>query len=130
MPAQPGATLKFLADPLFPEGIVAELGSSGYDAVHAAEIGAGDLPLREILKLAVLEARVLLSMNQGLVRFVEAGGSDCPSIVLFRQRNGTPESMGQILVGLLPLFGEDLAAGAMVIVRDAETLLKKFPPVR
>jgi predicted nuclease of predicted toxin-antitoxin system len=121
--------LKFLADPLFPEATLDELKSSGYDAEHAADIGAGDLPNLEILRLAAFEDRVVLTLNQGLARLAETT-RECPSIVLFRQRHGTPEAMGRMLLSLLPLFNEDLASGAMVVIRDDQTLLRKFPRTR
>ena len=50
-----------------------------------------------------------------------------PSIVLFRQREAKPGAMAKLLLSLLPLFCEDLAAGAMVVIRDDQTLLRKFP---
>jgi predicted nuclease of predicted toxin-antitoxin system len=118
--------LKFLADPLFPEATVEELKNSGYDAVHAADIGAGDLPNLEILRLALFEARVVLTMNHGLARLAESSG-ERPSIILFRQRNGSAEAMGRMLMSLLPLFNDDLQSGAMVVIRDDQTLLRKFP---
>ncbi len=62
-------TLKLLADALFPEGVVEELNQAGYDAVHAGEIGAGDLPLREIVRLAQFENRILLSINPAVARW-------------------------------------------------------------
>ena len=61
-------TLKLLADALFPEGVVEELNQAGYDAVHVGEIGAGDLPLREIVRLAHFENRILLSINPAVAR--------------------------------------------------------------
>ena len=118
--------LKFLGDPLFPEGSIATLRGASFDAVHALEIGAGDLPGLEILRLATFESRVVLTMNQTLLRIAE-GERAAPSLVLFRQRRPDPENMAQLLLSLLPLFTDDLAAGAMVIIRDDQTLLRKFP---
>ena len=118
--------MKILADPLFPEGVVENLRKAGYDAEHAGKIGAGDLPVREILRLAAFENRVLLTRNRGLARLVEAERGQWPSVIFFRQLEAGPDVMTQILLNLLGLFDEDLAHGAMVIVRDGQTLLRRF----
>lgn len=118
--------LKILADPLFPEGVVENLKKAGYNAEHAGQIGAGDLPVREILRLAAFEDRILLTRNRGLARLVEAERGHWPSIIFFRQHQAGPEAMTQILLNLLGLFDEDLAQGAMVIIRDGQTLLRRF----
>ena len=49
--------MRILADPFFPEAVVNSLIEAGHDALHAGDIGAGDLPLREFLRLASLEER-------------------------------------------------------------------------
>ena len=77
--------MKLLADPLFPEGVVEELKREGYDAVHAGGIGAGDLPHREIMRLAVLEHRVLLSSNVAMARFIESSSEPRPSLIFFKE---------------------------------------------
>ncbi len=118
--------LKILADPLFPEAVVEELRRAGYDAVHAGQIGAGDLPLREILRLAAFEGRILITRNRGMARLVESQGGEWPSLIFFRHGVRRPETISRILLHLLDLFDEDLAQGAMVIVRDGQTLLRKF----
>jgi hypothetical protein len=103
--------VKLLADPFFPEGVVQDLNDAGYDAVHALEIGAGDLPIREFLRLAAFESRVVVTRNRSLARLVESdSGVSWPSVIF----------------NLLKLFDEDLKDGALVIVRDGQTLLRKF----
>jgi predicted nuclease of predicted toxin-antitoxin system len=118
--------VKLLADPLFPEGVVEELKRSGYDAVHAGEIGAVDLPLRELVRLALFEDRILLSRNRAVARFIESSSEPRPSLVFFRELKGGTEAWSHVLINLLALFDSDLADGAVIIVRNSETLLRKF----
>ncbi len=118
--------LKILADPLFPEGIVEELKQAGYDAVHAVEIGAGDLPLRELTRLAVFEDRILVSANRVLAMLVETTPEPKPSLVYFKALQGGTDALSHVLLNLLALFDGDLAEGAVVIVRDGQTLLRKY----
>ncbi|MFQ5792660.1 MAG: DUF5615 family PIN-like protein [Acidobacteriota bacterium] len=120
--------LKLLADPLFPETVVEQLNRAGYDAVHAGAIGAADLPVREILKLADFEQRIILTADRVLARIVESESGRWPSLICFIQVESGPEGVGPVLLNLLELFDEDLAQGAMVIVRDGQTLLRKFVP--
>ncbi|HEX9724923.1 MAG TPA: DUF5615 family PIN-like protein [Vicinamibacteria bacterium] len=119
--------MKLLADPLFPVLVVKKLKRAGHDAVHSVEIGAGDLPLLEILKLATLEHRVVLTRNQRLTRYVESQPGEWPSVVLLKLR-GNSDSISRLLIKLLALFDEDLAGGAVVIVSEGQTLLRKFIP--
>jgi len=117
--------MKLLADPLFPVLVVKKLKRAGHDAVHAVEIGAGDLPLIEILKLASLEGRVVLTRNQRLARHVESKPGQWPSVVLLKLR-GNSDSISRLLIKLLALFDEDLSGGAVVVVSEGQTLLRKF----
>jgi predicted nuclease of predicted toxin-antitoxin system len=118
--------LKILADTLFPERVVEEMRRAGYDAVHAVEIGAGDLPLMEILSLAVFENRILVTGNRAVARLVESGVDARPSVVFFKQLKGGSAAISHVLLNLLSLFNEDLAEGAVVIVREGQTLLRKL----
>lgn len=120
-------TLKILADPFFPEDVVQDLNEAGYDAVHALEIGAADLPLRDFLRLAAFESRVVVSRNRSLARLVESDASSSwPSVIFFRQSVVEGQHITSTLFNLLKLFEEDLQDGALVIVREGQTLLRKF----
>ena len=119
--------MKLIGDPLFPILVIKKLKRAGHDAVHSVEIGAGDLPLLEILKLATLERRVVLTRNQRLARYVESKPGEWPSVVLLKLR-GDSDSISRLLIKLLALFEEDLATGAVVIVSEGQTLLRKFLP--
>lgn len=120
--------MKLLADPFFPELVVQDLNDAGYDAVHALEIGAGDLPVREFLRLAAFENRVVVTRNRSLARLVEsdAGATPWPSVIFFRQDSLEAQTLTSTLFNLLKLFDEDLKDGALVIVRGGHTLLRKF----
>jgi predicted nuclease of predicted toxin-antitoxin system len=111
---------------MFPGGVVEELRRSGYDAVHAGEIGAGDLPAREIMRLAVFENRILLSNDRSMARLVESSRGRRPSLVFFKELKGGIEAMSHVLLNLLALFDGDLAEGAVIIVRNGQTLMRKF----
>lgn len=118
--------LKLLADSLFPEGVVEELKQSGYDAVHVAEIGAGDLPVKEIVRLAQFEERILLTNNPAVARLIESERTPKPSVVFFEKIKGRAKTVGRVLVNLLTLFDADLAEGAIVVVRHGQTFLRRY----
>jgi predicted nuclease of predicted toxin-antitoxin system len=118
--------MKLLADPLFPEGVIEELKRSGYDAVHAGEIGAVDLPLQEIVHLALFENRILLSHNRALARFIETASEPRPSLVFFKELKGGTDAWSHVLINILALFDHDLAEGAVIIIHNSQTLLRKF----
>ena len=118
--------MKILADPFFPEAVVKDLTEAGYDAVHALEIGASDLPVREFLRLASFEGRVVVTRNRSVARLVESDAPGWPSVIFFRQDALESSDMTSTLFHLLKLFDEDLRDGALVIVREGQTLLRKF----
>jgi predicted nuclease of predicted toxin-antitoxin system len=118
--------VKILADPFFPEAVVNSLVEAGHDALHAGDIGAGDLPLREFLRLAAFEERIVVTRNRSVARLVESDRSPWPSVIFFRQDSMDDERMATTLFSLLDLFDEDLRDGALVIVREGQTLLRKL----
>lgn len=118
--------MKILADPFFPEAIVQDLNEAGYDAVHSVEIGASDLPVREFLRLAAFESRIVVTRNRSLARLVESDTGTWPSVIFFRQDSMEAHQVTSTLFNLLKLFDADLKDGALVIVREGQTLLRKF----
>jgi hypothetical protein len=63
-----------------------------------------------------------------LARLVESKPGSWPSVVLLKLKGGSSDSMSRLLIKLLALFDEDLASGAIVIVNEGQTLLRKFVP--
>ena len=118
--------MKILADPFFPEAVVQNLTEAGHDALHAGEIGASDLPVREFLRLAAFESRIVVTRNRSLARLVESDSGAWPSVIFFRQDSMETRHLTATLLNLLKLFDEDLTEGALVIVREGRTLLRKF----
>lgn len=117
--------MKFLADTAFPEDVIQQLVAAGHDAEHASGIGAADLPMRVFLNLASFESRVVLTESRNLARLVESAGN-WPSVICLQTPDGSEDDCGQLLLNLLPLFDEDLQEGALLIVKESQTLLRKF----
>ncbi len=118
--------MKILADPFFPEPVLSALLEAGVDAVHAVEIGASDLPMREFLRLAAFEKRIVVTRNRSLSRLVESDSSGWPSVIYFVSESIPDAHTSEILLGLLKLFDEDLEEGALLVVRGDRTELRKF----
>ena len=118
--------MRVLADPFFSEAVVKSLVEAGHDALHAGDIGAGDLPIREFLRLAALEERIVVTRNRSVARLVESARSSWPSVIFFRQDAMSDDRMATTLFNLLGLFDKDLKDGALVIVREGQTLLRKL----
>ena len=118
--------MKIIADPFFSEAVVADLISEGYDAVHAVEIGAADLPVRDFLRLAAFEGRIVVTRNRSLARLVESDSGVWPSVIFFRADGMDDDRTSATLVNLLKLFDEDLKDGAIVVVHEGHTDLRKF----
>ena len=78
------------------------------------------------LRLASFEARIVVTRNRSVARLVESDAGQWPSVIFFREDPAQGEQLTSTLCNLLKLFDEDLKDGALVIVRDGQTLLRKF----
>lgn len=120
--------MKILADPFFSKAVVRDLVEEGVDAVHAAEIGASDLPVRDFLKLAAFEGRIVVTQNRSLSRLVESDSGTWPSVIYFVADSLPDPRTADVVLNLLGLFGDDLDEGAIVVVQGARTELRRFIP--
>lgn len=119
--------MRFLADMGISPGTVNELRRRGHDAVHLVEEGLERLADGDILVKARNEARVLLTVDVDFAQLSAMSGDPFPSVILFRLGNVSREVLEVRLAEVLVQCAEDLAAGAIVSVRDEVLRVRRLP---
>lgn len=119
--------MKFLADMGISPKTVAWLGEQGYDAVHLMDRGAEQAQDPDILKWARDEERVLLAHDLDFSELVAASQGELPSVIVFRLRDMTPDSVNQHLRRVLDRHRQPLEAGAIFSVREGRIRWRSIP---
>ncbi|MGH8970695.1 MAG: DUF5615 family PIN-like protein, partial [Actinomycetes bacterium] len=81
-----------------------------------------------VLQLAQDERRVLISADTDFGTLLARTGSTEPSVVLLRRAQGRRSAqIAGLLIANLPQLEEDLAAGAVVVIRDDSVRVRRLP---
>ena len=85
--------MRFLVDmPLSP--LLAEwMYREGHEAVHAAHIGLGQAPDKEIIAQARKDSRIIVTADLDYARLLALAGSSGPGIILLRGGNYSDKEM-------------------------------------
>jgi len=119
--------MRFLADVGVSRSTAQDLRQQGHDVIHLREVKLHRLPDEEILKLALKEARVILTFDLDFGDLLAAGAYSLPSVIIFRLQDQTPASVTPKLLDLLAERGKDIEEGAIVIVEDRRYRLRRLP---
>ncbi len=119
--------MKFLADMGISPQTVSWLEERGHDAVHLMERGAEQAQDPDVLKWAREEERMLLAHDLDFSELVAASQGELPSVIVFRLRNMTPESVNRHLQRVLDRHRQPLEAGAIFSVREGRIRWRSIP---
>lgn len=119
--------MKFLVDMGVSPHVCADLRAQGYDCRHIAEEGLERLPDRDILSKAREEHCVLLTHDLDFAELVAIGGTQWPSVIIFRLRNMRPDNIRRYLNEILRLHGEAIERGALISVTEGQARIRQQP---
>lgn len=119
--------MKLLADMGISGTTVAELQRHGHDAVHLRDRGLKRLPDDEVLGLARLERRVVLTFDLDFGDLLAASSAPLPSVILFRLHDQTPASVTPRALEVLSQRDGELMEGAIIIVEEHRYRLRRLP---
>jgi predicted nuclease of predicted toxin-antitoxin system len=119
--------MKFLADMGLARSTVAFLRAQGHEAIHLRDEGLQRLKDEEIIEKAVAEGRVILTHDLDFGRIIAVSGTIVPSVITFRLQNMRPAMVNHYLAEVLAQFAEQLAAGALVSVREGNIRVRPLP---
>jgi predicted nuclease of predicted toxin-antitoxin system len=119
--------MKFLADMGISPRTVNWLKSADYDAVHLVDEGLEKLADDEILKKARNEERILLTVDLDFGYLLAISKEILPSVIIFRLGNESYDVINERLAEVLKRFGEELAAGAIISVKNYRFRVRRLP---
>ena len=92
-----------------------------HDVLHARELGASDMPDREIFARARADRRILVTfdLDFGDIAGAAAAGGPPTGVVILRLRSPRQSHMRERVRAALESAGAALIAGAVVLVEDA-----------
>ncbi|MEM8830644.1 MAG: DUF5615 family PIN-like protein [Cyanobacteria bacterium P01_G01_bin.19] len=119
--------MKFLADMGISLRTVEWLRQIGYDVVHLRDRGLQKLPDDEILALALIEQRIILTIDLDFAQLLAISKQALPSVILFRLGNENYDEINQRLIEVLHHCQQDLEIGAIISVNNESFRVKKLP---
>jgi predicted nuclease of predicted toxin-antitoxin system len=121
--------MRFLADMGISPRCVEWLRTQSHDAVHLFEQGLHRLPDSEVLRKAITEKRILLTMDLDFARLVSVSGADAlPTVIIFRLSDQRPQKVQARLEIMFPIIEECLEQGSSIIsVSDSKIRIRSLP---
>jgi len=119
--------VRLLADMNISPKTVDALQRRGWDIIRVSDILPMDAEDEEILDLARLEGRVVITQDLDFSTLLALGGYDQPSLVTLRLAISDPETVTRRLLDVLPGLEEVLRKGCAVTVDDVTVRVRKLP---
>ncbi len=118
--------LRFLVDHAVSPVIAEALRAAGYDAVSLRDRRLTRAKDPVLVEMARHEDRVIVTQDLGFGALLIIPGDAKPSIVLFRDRTGRPETQIALLLKALPEVAQALRDGAIVVIDDADVRTRRL----
>jgi predicted nuclease of predicted toxin-antitoxin system len=119
--------MRLLLDMGISVGLTQILRSYGHDVAHLQERRLDTLADSEILQLAIVEKRIIVTHDLDFTDLLAAGAAILPSVVIFRLRNMRPERVLARLQAVIKDFAADLQAGAVISVTESQIRKRALP---
>ncbi|OHE57918.1 MAG: hypothetical protein A2Z47_01560 [Thermodesulfovibrio sp. RBG_19FT_COMBO_42_12] len=119
--------MTFLADMGISQTTVKWLKEQGFDAFHVRDMNMHRATDTEILEKARNDKHIVLTCDLDFGEILSATGEDCPSVIIFRLENETPEHINKRLRQVLQESLEALLKGAIIVVEEGRHRIRKLP---
>ncbi len=108
--------------------LVALLEAASHDVTHVRDLGLAAASDNQVLTRARDEVRVLISADTDFGTLLARTGGSAPSVVILRRTQGRRAAqIAELLTANLPHLEADLAAGAVVVIRDDNLRIRRLP---
>ena len=120
--------MRFLVDNAMSPVVAEILAAAGHDAVHLRSLGKQDASDDVVFELAERENRILLSADTDFGTLLAMRAQSKPSVILFRHCDERdPRKQADLLLRHLDQLGDDLDAGALVVVEPLRIRVRVLP---
>ncbi|MBU6228698.1 MAG: DUF5615 family PIN-like protein [Synechococcales bacterium] len=121
------SSLRLLADVHISPLTVEALRSQGYDIVHTIDVLPATASDAEILELARVEGKVVLTQDLDFSMLVALSNYGLPSLITLRLSSAKPDVVAQRLLDVLPTMEIELTEGAAITISDDSVRVRKLP---
>lgn len=121
------SSLCLLADVHISPLTVSALKSQGYDIVRTTDLLPATASDAEILELARVESKVILTQDLDFSMLVALSHYGLPSLITLRLSSAKPDGIAQKLLDVLPTVEAELIEGAAITISDDSVRVRKLP---
>ena len=119
--------MKFLLDMPISRRTASWLRDSGFDTLHARDLGLAQAADSEILERAAREGRIVLTMDLDLPMILALIQAKRPGVILFRLRDPRPPSITKRLEFLFRTHSESQLAASITVIEDERIRIRRLP---
>jgi predicted nuclease of predicted toxin-antitoxin system len=121
------SSMRLIADVHISPLTVAALKAQGYDIVRSTDLLPATAADAEILELARVQGRVVLTQDLDFSMLVALSNYGLPSLITLRLSSVKPDLVTQKLLDVLPTVETELTEGAAVTINDDSLRIRKLP---
>ncbi|WP_025321934.1 DUF5615 family PIN-like protein [Deferrisoma camini] len=99
----------------------------GWDAVHVGDVGLARATDSELLLVAALERRVVVTLDADFHALLAIREQATPSVIRIRREGLDGPAVAQLLVSCWPKIEQALAEGAAVSITATAIRIRKLP---
>lgn len=121
------SSMRLIADVHISPLTVAALKVQGYDIVRTTDLLPATAADAEILALARVQGRVILTQDLDFSMLVALSNYGLPSLITLRLSSVKPDLVTQKLLDVLPTVETELTEGAAVTINDDSVRIRKLP---
>ena len=120
--------MRFLLDEGLSPRLADLLAEAGHDVLHVRDINLKSAPDPVILRRAVEDQCVLITLDTDFGALVARARSTVPSVVLFRgEFTRRAERQASLLLANLDAVADDLREGAIVVIGNDRIRVRRLP---
>ena len=119
--------MKFLLDMHISPKTEEFLRKQGYDAIRVDKLKMHKATDKEIFDYAIERNMVIITADLDFGKILSYFKSSKPSVIIFRIRYPSPESINKLLWTVLPRVRGKLEAGSLILIEDDRIRIKKLP---
>ncbi|HEY9801704.1 MAG TPA: DUF5615 family PIN-like protein [Leptolyngbyaceae cyanobacterium] len=119
--------LRFIADVHISPLTIIALQQQGYDVLRTTDMLPANATDTDILALARVEGRVIVTQDLDFSMLVALARYDQPSLITLRLSSAKPNVVTQRLLEVLPQLEQELREGSALTIEDNSVRIRKLP---
>jgi predicted nuclease of predicted toxin-antitoxin system len=119
--------MRLLLDQGLPRSTVVHLENAGIEAAHVGDKGLATASDARILKAALEQGWVMVTLDADFHALLALSGAAGPSVIRIRIEGLRAEELARVLCNTLKVCEGDLTKGAMVSVTESGARVRQLP---